>query len=86
MVKSQNLRLLILLEYQNNKTFLQKAMFQIGLKKFLWFKKLKTLCMLLVIYLMNQIKKRLKKLIKEKGDKLYVQWKGYNSSFLRLDW
>ena len=41
--------------------------------------------MLLVIYLMNQIKKRLKKLIKEKGDKLYVQWKGYNSSFLRLD-
>ena len=86
MVKSQNLRFLILLEYQNNKTFLQKAMFQIGLKKFLWFKKLKTLCMLLVIYLMNQIKKRLKKLIKEKGDKLYVQWKGYNSSFLRLDW
>ena len=86
MVKSQNLRLLILLEYQNNKTFLQKAMFQIGLKKFLWFKKLKTLCMLLVIYLMNQIKKRLKKLIKEKGDKLYVQWKGYNSSFLQLDW
>ena len=86
MVKSQNLRLLILLEYQNNKTFLQKAMFQIGLKKFLWFKKLKTLCMLLVIYLMNQIKKRLKKLIKEKGNKLYVQWKGYNSSFLQLDW
>ena len=86
MVKSQNLRLLILLEYQNNKTFLQKAMFQIGLKKFLWFKKLKTLCMLLVIYLMNQIKKRLKKLIKEKGDKLYVQWKGYNSSFLQLYW
>ena len=86
MVKSQNLRLLILLEYQINKTFLQKAMFQIGLKKFLWFKKLKTLCMLLVIYLMNQIKKRLKKLIKEKGDKLYVQWKGYNSSFLQLDW
>ena len=86
MVKSQNLRFLILLEYQNNKTFLQKAMFQIGLKKFLWFKKLKTLCMLLVIYLMNQIKKRLKKLIKEKGDKLYVQWKGYNSSFLQLDW
>ena len=86
MVKSQNLRLLILLEYQNNKTFLQKAMFQIGQKKFLWFKKLKTLCMLLVIYLMNQIKRRLKKLIKEKGDKLYVQWKGYNSSFLQLDW
>ena len=32
-----------LLEYQNIKTFLQKAMFQIGLKKILWLKKLKTL-------------------------------------------
>ena len=28
-------KLVILLEYQNIKTFLQKAMFQIGLKKFL---------------------------------------------------
>ena len=28
----------------NIKTFLQKAMFYIGLKKFLWLKKLKTLC------------------------------------------
>ena len=30
-----NLKLVILLEYQNIKIFLQKAMFQIGLKKFL---------------------------------------------------
>ena len=30
-----------MLEYQNVKTFLQKAMFQIGLKKFLWLKKVK---------------------------------------------
>ena len=30
-----NLKLVILLEYQNTKTFLQKAMFQIALKKFL---------------------------------------------------
>ena len=30
-----NLKLVILLEHQNKKTFLQKAMFQIGLKKFL---------------------------------------------------
>ena len=29
------LKLLIMLEYQTMKTFLQKAMFQIGLKKFL---------------------------------------------------
>ena len=33
----------ILLEYQNIKTFLPKAMFQIGLMKFLLLKKLKTL-------------------------------------------
>ena len=32
---------MILLEYQNIKTFLQKAMFRIGLKRFLWLKKLK---------------------------------------------
>ena len=33
-----------ILEYQNIKTCLQKAMFQISLKKFLLLKKLKTLC------------------------------------------
>ena len=33
-----NLKLVILLEYQNIKTFLQKAMIQIGLRKFLWLK------------------------------------------------
>ena len=32
-----------LLEYQNKKTFLQKAIFQIDLKKFLWLKELKKL-------------------------------------------
>ena len=35
MIKILNLKLGILLEYQNRKTFLQKAMFKIGLKKFL---------------------------------------------------
>ena len=47
-----HLKLVILLEYQNGKTFLQKAMFQIGLNKFLGLKKLKMLLhghMLLVI-------------------------------------
>ena len=34
MIKILNLKLVILLEYQNIKTFLQKAMFQISLKKF----------------------------------------------------
>ena len=41
--KDSNLKLVILLQYQNIKTFLQKTMFQIGLKKFLWLKKFKTL-------------------------------------------
>ena len=44
MTKIVNLKLMIFLEYQNIKTFLQKAMFQIGLKKFLRLKKLQTLC------------------------------------------
>ena len=34
-MKILNLKLVILLEYQNIKTFLQKSMFQVGLKKFL---------------------------------------------------
>ena len=68
-----NLKLVILLEYQNTKTFFQKAMFQIGLKRFLWLKKLKPLLlrhMLLVIVkekklLERFMKKIYKKLIKE---------------------
>ena len=42
-INDEDLKLVISLEYQNTKTILQKAMFQIGLKKFLWLKKLKTL-------------------------------------------
>ena len=41
-----------MLEYENIKTFLQNAMFQIGLKKFLLLQMLKTVCrghMLLLI-------------------------------------
>ena len=44
MIKIRHLKLVILLEYQNIKTFLQKVTFQIGLKNFLWLKKLKILC------------------------------------------
>ena len=87
-----------LLKYQN-KTFLQKVTFQIGLKTFLRLKKLKILYhghMLLMILkkkkLLEQFAKMnykktnkkeftIGKLIKRKGDKLYVKWKGYNSSF-----
>ena len=42
MIKILNLKLLVLLKYQNIKTFLQKTMLQID-KKFLRLKKLKTL-------------------------------------------
>ena len=63
----------VLLEYQNIKTFLEKAMFQIGLKNFLCLKKLKTLCcryILLVILKANKLlesftKKNCKKQIKK---------------------
>ena len=41
MIKILNLKLVILLEYQNINSFLQKVMFQIGLKKFLVIKKVK---------------------------------------------
>ena len=54
-----------MLEYQNMKTFLQKAMFQIGvLKKFLLLQKLKKLCygdMLLVILTENKLLERFTK-------------------------
>ena len=43
MIKILNLKLVILIEYKNIKTFLQKAIFQIGLKKILLFQKLKIL-------------------------------------------
>ena len=78
--KILNLKFVILLEYQNVKTFLQKSvsnwfekMFQIGLKRFLRLKKLKTLCrgdMLLVILKAKNLlerftKKNCKKQIKK---------------------
>ena len=42
-IKILNVKLVVLLEYQNMKTFLQKAMFQIDLKKFLLLQELKIL-------------------------------------------
>ena len=44
MMKILNLKLVMLLEYQNKKIFLQKVLFQVGLKKFLRLKELKVLC------------------------------------------
>ena len=69
-IKILNLKLVILLEYQNIKIVLKKVTLQIGLK-FLWLKKLKILCrrhILLMIFrkklLELFIKKKCKKQIK----------------------
>ena len=80
-----NLKLMILLEYQNIKTLLQIAVFQIGLKKFLVVLKENKL---LDRFTKKNCKENEKgfiaeKVIKKKGDKLYVKWKGYNNSFNR---
>ena len=83
MKKILNLKLVILLEYQNKKTFLQKTMFQIDLKIFLSLKR-KTLCrghILLVILKEKKQFERSEKVTKGKGDKLYFIWEGYDSSF-----
>ena len=57
MMKILNLKLVILLEYQNIKTFLQKLIFQIGLRKFLLQKLKILLCghMLLVILKVKEL-------------------------------
>ena len=71
----------IMQEDKNIKIFLQKAMFQIGLKKYLWLEK-KLLKLFIKKNCKKQIKKfRVEKVIKRKGDKRYVKWKGYNNSF-----
>ena len=68
-------------------------MFQIGLKKFLLLKKLKTLCRdfkgeeIVGTFYKKELQKanhkefRVENVIKRKGDKLYAKWKGYNRSF-----
>ena len=56
--KLLNLKLVIMLEYQNIKTFLQKVTFQFGLRKFLRLNRLKILChghMLLVILTLKKL-------------------------------
>ena len=73
MMKIINLKLVIQLEYQNIKRFLQKAIFQIDLKKFLLLQKLKILFhghMLLVILKVKQLLERFtKKNYKKQGKK-----------------
>ena len=71
--KILNLKLVIMLEFQNTKTFLLNDMFQIGQKKFLLLVKLKIQFlghMLLMILMVNKLlevfmKKTSKKLVKK---------------------
>ena len=71
--KDINLNLMLVLENQNLKLLLHKAMFQIGMKKILWLTKLKILCcgyILLMILTEKKLFERLtnknyKKIIKK---------------------
>ena len=98
-IKILNLKLVILLEYQNMKIFFQKVTLQIDLKKFLWLKKVKNTVPwtdvindlhgeeIVGTFCKNKLQKtkqkgfRIEKLVKRKGDKLYVKLKWYNSLF-----
>ena len=57
-------------EYQNIKTFLQKALFQIGLKKFLWLKKVKALFIVHMLLVIVKGKKLLEHFTKKKLQKI----------------
>ena len=77
-IKILNLKLVILLKYQNIKIFLQKVTLQIGLKKFLWLKKLKALyCghMLFVIVMETKLLERFTKKICEEQIKKSLELK-----------
>ena len=52
-------------EYQNIEIFLQKITFQIGLKKFLQLKKLKTLCRGHMLFVILKPKKLLERFTKK---------------------
>ena len=99
MTKIVNLKLVILLEYQNIEIFLQKFTFQIGTKEVFVIKRIKNTvpCRYVIsdlkseeivgtfyekkLQTANQNEFRVEKIIKRKGDKLYVKWKGYDNSF-----
>ena len=64
MINIVNLKLLILLEYESIKTFLQKVTLQIGLKRILWLKRLKLLYrghILLMILMEKNLSERFNK-------------------------
>ena len=87
MIKILNLKLVILLEYQYIKTFSQKAMFQVGVNKFLWLKNAPWTYIIsnfneqeIVEIKSNQKEFRVENVIK-KVDNLNVKWKDYESTF-----
>ena len=87
---------MILLEHQNIKTFWQKAIFQIALQKILSLQKLEILFRGHILSVILKVKKlfdkkelrriyqkelRVENVTNRKGDRLYVKWKGQDSSF-----
>ena len=84
--KDHKFKISDIVRISNIKIFLQKVKLQIVLKRFLWLKKVKN--NVLWTYIMNDIIRqeivrtinqrefRIEKVIKRKGDKLYIKWKG----------
>ena len=99
MIKIRNLKLLVMLEYQNIWMLLQKGYTPNWSEKVFVIKKVKNTVPL--TYVTNDLKGeeidetlyenelqktnqkdfRIEKIIKKKGDRLYVKWKGYYNSF-----
>ena len=95
--KTLNLKLVIMLEFQNMKTILLKDILQIGQKKFLLLVKNTVPWTYVIIDLngeeitgsfyekrlqkSNEKEFRIEKVLKRKVDKLYVKWKGYDNLF-----
>ena len=73
MIKILHLKLVIMQEYQNTKTFLLKAINQIGLKKFLQLNKLKIQFhghMLMILIVKKLLKHFMKKIAKDKSTRI----------------
>ena len=99
MIKTQNLKLLILLEYQSIKLFLQKGYTSNWSEEVFAIKKventvpwtyfindLKREVIIATFYdnglqKTNQTEFRIEKVIKRKGEELYVKWKGHDNLY-----
>ena len=69
MIKILNLKLVIVLGYQNTKTFLLKDILQVCLKKVLWLKKLKIVFQGDMLLLLSMVKKLLERFMRNKYKK-----------------